>query len=613
MMMERPGAEQDLLSLTPEEIEERLAFLEFTDRDVEVLKRMHGYLAQHGHFLTDSFYRHLLRFPALRRLLESPGTLERLKVAQAAYFSGLTEGDYGRAYVDGRLRIGIAHQRIGLEPQWYMGAYRKYLSELLPILRTLAAEGEVDFVSAYDALLKVVCFDMSMVLDTYIHAERRQIVRLKNHDALTGLPNRTLLHDRLTQALAYAGRAGKFVAVLLIDIDRFKNINDSLGHAAGDQVIVETGRRLLAGVRSGDTVARLGGDEFAVALTDVAREEDVAIVAQKIIESLLVPVEMNGQELSAAASIGISLYPKDGEDCQALVKNADAALFRAKDAGRGNFQFYAQDMNARTLDRLKLEMGLRRALERDELVLHYQPVIDVASGEMSGVEALLRWHPCHGPLVPPADFIPIAEETGLIVPIGEWVLHRACEQQRRWRQQGCGDFRVAVNLSPRQFRQRNLHALVENALARTGCAPEMLELEITESMLMEDPDAATATLRRLSDMGVQLAIDDFGTGYSNLNYLKRFPIDTLKIDKSFVRDIATDPDDAAIAKAVIALAHTMKLKVTAEGVETPEQFEFLRTQKCDRMQGFHFSPPVPADELRVAVRGLTRHGTGGIR
>ena len=597
MMMERPGGEQDMLSLAQEEIEERLAVLEFTDRDVAVLTQVHAHLMKERHFLADSFYRHLQQFPALRRLLEPPGTLARLRKAQAAYFSELTEGDYGLAYVDRRLRIGVAHQRIGLEPQWYMGAYRKYLSELLPILHELSSAGIVEFVPAYDALMKVVCFDMSLALDTYIHAERLQVARLKNHDVLTSLPNRTLLQDRVTQAIAYARRAGRCVAILLIDLDRFKNINDSLGHEAGDMVIVETGRRLLAAIRSGDTVARLGGDEFAVALADVARVEDVALVAQKILESLLVPVEMNGQELSAAASIGISLYPRDGADCQALMKNADAALFRAKDAGRGHFQFYAQDMNARTLDRIKLEMSLRHALERNELVLHYQPVIESATGEMHGVEVLLRWQPCGGQLVPPADFIPIAEETGLIVPIGEWVLRMACEQQRRWREQGAGNFCVAINLSPRQFRHRDLHAVVERTLNATACPPEMIELEITESMLMEDPDAAIATLRRLSEMGVRLAIDDFGTGYSNLNYLKRFPIDTLKIDKSFVHDIATDPDDAAIAKAVIALAHSMKLKVTAEGVETCEQFDFLCGQKCDRMQGFYFSPPVPADEL----------------
>lgn len=428
-----------------------------------------------------------------------------------------------------------------------------------------------------------------------------------NHDSLTGLPNRTLLLDRLAQAMSYADRTGKFLAVMLIDLDRFKNINDSLGHEAGDKVIVETGRRLSAHGREGGTVARLGGDEFVVLMTNLAHEEDVAPVAHKLLDALRVPMIMHDQELAAVASIGISIYPKDGTDGSTLLRNADAAMYRAKEAGRGNFQFYAREMNARTLDRLKIEVGLRHALHRGEFVLHYQPQVDIASGKVVGVEALLRWMQPDQRVVPPSEFIPIAEETGLIMPIGEWVLQTACTQQQEWERQGLGRIKVAVNLSARQFQQKDLDMMIARVLEHTGCPADCLTLEITESVVMENPEAATVTLKKLSDMGVRLAIDDFGTGYSSLSYLKRFPIDELKIDRSFVTDITTDADDAAIAKAVIVLAHSMKLRVTAEGVETVGQLEFLRQQKCDLMQGYYFSKPLPAEWMPVLLTMKQRH------
>lgn len=430
-----------------------------------------------------------------------------------------------------------------------------------------------------------------------------ELLHLANHDPLTGLPNRSLLLDRLSQAIAYANRSGGQVAVMLIDLDRFKNINDSLGHEVGDKIIMEIGRRLSANVRDGNTVARLGGDEFVVVLAGVGRGDAVAMLAQQVLEALSQPMMMQGHEFYPAGSIGISLYPKDGLDGQTLLKNADTAMYRAKDAGRNNFQFYAQEMNARALDRLKLEGGMRHALIREEFVLHYQPQMDIASGAIVGVEALLRWQPPGKQMIFPADFIPIAEETGLIVPIGEWVLRTACAQQKAW--QDVAEFpplRMAVNLSARQFKQQDIVKMVSRALHETGCRAESLELEITESIIMESPEAAAETLYRLSEMGVHLAIDDFGTGYSSLSYLKRFPIDALKIDRSFVRDITTDADDAAIAKAVIALAHSMKLKVIAEGVETAEQLDFLREQQCDQMQGYYLSKPLPVEQIEKLLR-----------
>jgi diguanylate cyclase (GGDEF)-like protein/PAS domain S-box-containing protein len=425
-----------------------------------------------------------------------------------------------------------------------------------------------------------------------------ELLHLANHDALTSLPNRSLLLDRLSQAVVFAKRSGGQVAVMLIDLDRFKNINDSLGHDVGDKIIMEIGRRLSSSAQAGDTIARLGGDEFVLIRPDVVREDAVAIMAQQTLEALSRPMTIQGHEFYPTGSSGISMFPKDGHDSQTLLKNADTAMYRAKDAGRNNFQFYAHEMNARALDRLKLESGLRRALEREEFVLHYQPQMDIASGEIVGVEALLRWQPPGQAMVFPGDFIPTAEETGLIVPIGEWVLRTACMQNKAWRDAGkLPSLKVAVNLSARQFKQQDIVKMVSRILDETGCRPQWLELELTESIVMENPEAAAEILQRLSDMGVHLSIDDFGTGYSSLSYLKRFPIDSLKIDRSFVRDITTDADDAAIAKAVIALSHSLKLKVIAEGVETAGQLDFLREQRCNQMQGYYLSRPLAVDQL----------------
>ncbi len=958
------------IGLNQAELTQRQAFLEITDADLALLQQIHLLLQPHQAELVNLFHKHLVEFSSVDSLLDDAATLERVKGAQEAYFDRLFSGDYGQAYVRDRLRVGLVHQRIGLTPKWYIGAFRKYLSSLTPLLwRVLEGDAE-KFLQTYDALFKTTCLDMAMTLDTYFEADRQETLQIKNfaeqivshmpsglmvvdteltirsmnhamramfglrddevatglqigtvipseelsaslmrvlatgthqhnlvlalpgktatrhvecnisatlleeknvllliaqdisermrsqeelqrfrmaldssidavylidyaqmriidanqtasatlgysqqellklgpqdlkpdageqerilkrfdevirsesktgiietvhqrkdgtrlpvevylravqsegrqllvavvrditarlqaeaelreseerfrvafnqaavglahvapeghwlmanqklceivgytqqelrnltyqqlthpddlqadlelgermlareigeksrekryrhkngyyiwvnltsslvwdaagkpkyystvvedisrrkqiegellhlanHDPLTGLPNRSLLLDRLSQAIAYANRSGGQVAVMLIDLDRFKNINDSLGHEVGDKIIMEIGRRLSGNVRDGNTVARLGGDEFVVVLADVERGDAVAMLAQHILEALSQSMMMQGHEFYPAGSIGISLYPKDGPDGPTLLKNADTAMYRAKEAGRNNFQFYAQEMNARALDRLKLEGGMRHALIREEFVLHYQPQMDIASGVIVGVEALLRWQPPGKDMIFPMDFIPIAEETGLIVPIGEWVLRTACAQQKRWQDAGVfPPVRVAVNLSARQFKQQDIVKMVSRILQETGCSPMCLELEITESIIMDNPAAATETLQMLSDMGVHLAIDDFGTGYSSLSYLKRFPIDALKIDKSFVRDITTDADDAAIAKAVIALAHSMKLKVIAEGVETAEQLDFLQQQQCDQMQGYLLSRPAPVEQI----------------
>jgi diguanylate cyclase (GGDEF)-like protein/PAS domain S-box-containing protein len=429
-----------------------------------------------------------------------------------------------------------------------------------------------------------------------------QLRFIATHDSLTDLPNRTMFNERLRHALNQGARYGRGIAVLFIDIDRFKVVNDSLGHSAGDRLLQDCAKRLSECLRESDTVARLGGDEFVVMVENFTAPRDAIAVAQKILTNVAKPFFVDGQEFLVSASIGISTYPDDGADAETLLKNADIAMYRAKDQGRNNYQFYSAQMNKHTFERLAMESSLRRALERNEFVLHFQPKLDLRSGAIAGVEALVRWqHPDWG-MVSPAQFIPLAEETGLIVQIGEWVLKTSCQQSRMWRDQGIPAMRVAVNLSARQFGQKTLLADVARTIAQSGLTPESIELEITESLVMHNPEHAADTLQKLKAMGITLSIDDFGTGYSSLAYLKRFPIDCVKIDRSFIKDIPVEAADMAITKGVIALGHSLRLKVVAEGVETKEQQEFLRSNGCDEMQGFLFSRPLPADEVTTLLK-----------
>ncbi len=430
--------------------------------------------------------------------------------------------------------------------------------------------------------------------------------RLAYHDSLTELPNRTLFLDRLGHALTRARWSGRLLAVLFMDLDRFKVINDTLGHEIGDRLLQSLARRLVESVREGDTVARLGGDEFAILLEDVAGLEDIAPIARKVLEGLVRAFVLGGRELFVTTSIGISVYPSDADDPVTLLKNADTAMYRAKEEGRNTFQFYSADMSAKAFERLALETSLRHALERDEFVLHYQPQADLADGRIGGVEALIRWrHPELG-MIPPADFVPLLEETGLIVPVGAWVLRTACAQGRAWRAEGLEALRLCVNLSPRQFNEPQFVPVLQQTLEQTGLPPEALELEITENLLMQSTARTLKAIQALKRLGIGLAIDDFGTGYSSLAYLKRFPMHTLKIDRVFVRDIATHDDDAAIVAAVIAMAHKLKLRVVAEGVETEAQLQLLRQQGCDAMQGYLFHRPLPAVEMDALLRAGER-------
>jgi len=430
-----------------------------------------------------------------------------------------------------------------------------------------------------------------------------QLRFIATHDSLTDLPNRSLFNERLRHALHQSTRYSRGIAVMFIDMDRFKVVNDSLGHGAGDRLLQDSAKRLAECLRESDTVARLGGDEFVVMIENFTAPKDAIAVAQKVLASLSRPFFVDGQEFLMSASIGISTFPDDGKDAETLLKNADIAMYRAKDQGRNNYQFYSAQMNKHTFERLAMESSLRRAVERNEFLLHYQPKLDLRTGAISGVEALVRWqHPDWG-MVSPAQFIPLAEETGLIVQIGEWVLKAACEQNKRWRDQGIPPLRVAVNLSARQFAQKTLLSDIAKTIAQSGLTPESLELEITESLVMTNPEHATETLHKLKAMGITLSIDDFGTGYSSLAYLKRFPIDCVKIDRSFIKDIPTEADDMAITKGVIALGHSLRLKVVAEGVETVEQQDFLRSNDCDEMQGYLFSKPLPAGEVTALLKG----------
>ena len=458
---------------------------------------------------------------------------------------------------------------------------------------------ELRFVVSGDDKVSVIVTNVS----DYKQATER-VKYLATHDTLTGLPNRYLFNDRLKQAMAHAEREKQLLALLFLDIDNFKHINDTIGHKAGDELLKSIANRLMICMRRTDSisrsatealehlVARLGGDEFTILLTDVRNIQDPAIVAQRILKMMSEPFVIGTQEIFVTASMGIAVYPADGNDIDTLLINADVAMYQAKNHGRNNYQYYSESMNIFTFERFAIENKLRKAMDNNEFMLFYQPQIDLSTGRMIGVEALIRWLQPDLVLIKPGQFIPLAEQTGLIIPIGEWILHTACAENRAWQKAGLKPMRMTVNVSSIQFAQNNFLETVSKILSDTGLEPKYLQLELTESTLMQDSQNAIKKLQSLQTMGIQVAIDDFGTGYSSLSYLKRFPLSTLKIDYSFVKDLITSPNDQAIVKAIINLAHNFNLKVIAEGVENRKQLAFLRGCGCEGVQGYLICPPV---------------------
>lgn len=707
------------MGINDAEVAMRKEFLEFTEADAAVLKELHSLLEQESCPFSEAFYRHLQNFPQLLPLLGNAKMLDHLKQTQSVYFSQLTEGEYEAEYVENRLRVGMVHQRVGLTPQWYIGAYRKYLHELMPSIWRLMNGDAEKCISAYSALLKIVFFDMELALDTYFDAEHRTIrqekrfskqviddmpsglvvmdaalsIRIVNkaslsmfnldaaeayigqsvskmfgmsknltsvlenvlesgdtrsglaferqdaqghryylanisralteegqtlllfmvsditdyrkaeecaqylaqYDILTGLPNRNLVYDRIDYANTLARRGEGVVVTMLIDLDRFRLINDSLGTTYGDQVLKEAAVRLRSCLRETDTVGRTGGNEFVMILLSVNAAADAATVAKKVLEVFAAPFQIDSHQLHFTASIGIAVAPGDGDNAQELLRSSAAALRQAKNDGRNQFCFFQAEMNKRAQRDMHLESGLYQAAENFEFQLHYQPKVDLHSGEICGLEALLRWiHPERGS-INPADFIPLLEENGLIVPVGTWVLRTACAQAKAWQDMGIKPCIVAVNLSSVQFHRQDLCEVVRQILQETGLEAQFLELEITESVIMKDVERAVQTLSELKSLGVKLAVDDFGTGHSSLNYLKRFSADVLKIDRSFINDVSTDIDDAMITRTIIDLAHNLRMRVIAEGVENAVQLAFLRSNNCDEMQGYYYSKALPLD------------------
>lgn len=710
------------MGIDDSELEARKAFLELTEDDAEHLRAIHSKLEAAQNGFADGFYQYLRRLPELAALLPDEATVSRLKEAHGRYFDSLTAGDYGMGYVTGRLRVGMTHARIGLTPKWYVGAFRKYLSDMLQAI-WMAAEGDFGtFQQATDALIKVVMLDLGLTLDTYIHADKRaialrdraiessvngvfiaaatpphypltyvnaafsrilgqqqeavigqscpctrddnsfdvirtviaegrdgytmlsrqrsdgslqwlelflapvhdeagtlncyvgvindvtarkeaeaQLAYLAHHDALTGLPNRMRFDNHLREILEN-NETDKRFALCFIDLDRFKLINDSLGHGAGDAVLVEVARRLRGVCRSEDTLARLASDEFVLLLEDATEATAAANVATRVLDALLPPVVVDGREIDVGASLGLAFYPADGADIESLLNNADAAMYAAKAAGRNTFRFYDEAMNRHAIQRLALESDLRRALGRNQLELFYQPQIRTIDNGLAGVEALMRWrHPERG-LISPVEFIPVAEELGIISELGKWALQEASRQIVAWRQQGLPVPRVAVNLSPRQFDAPNLADRIEEIITAAGADKSWLELEITESTAMQQPERFIQILRQLRQRGLQVAMDDFGTGHSSLAMLCAMPLSVLKLDRSFVEQLPDSETDVAVAGAVVSLARQLRLAVVAEGVETLAQQRCLASLGCDMLQGYLYSRPLPAAEFETWVR-----------
>ncbi len=583
----------------------------------QFLKLLRGASAEIGHFCQ--------RAVALEKLRESEervsSTMELAAIGiahvedggrfcyvnpQLCAMLGYTEQELLAMNVKDVSHPGDANATDELRDQLRSGAIQSFKTEK----RYLRKDGSAIWVGLTIASKRdragVRLHDISVVEDISSRKSAEERIQyLATHDGLTGLPNREMFMQLLGLSIETAQRYGRKLAVLFIDLDRFKVINDTLGHEAGDVLLREVAARLRECLRASDVVARLGGDEFVVLLQDINEQDQAAGVARNILSVVMKPIVILGQECRVTASVGVCLHPAEGQDDQSIMKNADMAMYLAKEEGKNTFRFFTSRMQPQSIERLVLETNLRRALELDEFSLHYQAKVNFKSGAITGVEALLRWYNPELGSVPPARFIPLAEETGLIVPIGTWVLRTACAQSVAWQKQGLPPVCLSVNLSMRQLADEGLVREIESVLVETGLAPQLLELEVTETTIMHNADRAVHVLTAIKDLGVRLAIDDFGTGYSSLAHLKRFPIDTLKVDRSFIREVPNDAEDRAIAEAIIAMGKTLSLTVVAEGVETPEQQSFLRDRLCDEMQGFYFSTPVAPQDFAELLRGYS--------
>lgn len=712
------------IGIDADEITQRHAFLSFSGKDVNLLKSIHAMLETHRDELTGIFYDHLLNFPEIRPLLGDEAKLARLKHAQNIYFSQLTAGCYDQTYVENRLHIGLVHQRVGLTPKWYMSAYCKYLTEVIPLVYEQFRDQPEFVLAAGNALLKVIFFDMGLALDTYFHAEHKalmlarsyteqivsnmpigfivmgqngkirlannavlrmfnlganaawlgkapddflgvtsldekiaevlksraacndfgfdrslagetrsyladislaqmgdeqvvlfmvqditlrkqseeEIHRLAFYDSLTQLPNRRLLHERLLQSMSISARSGKYGAVMFIDLDNFKNLNDTQGHDVGDLLLQEVASRLVHNLREGDTVARLGGDEFVVALESLhSLSHDAANLSETIAEKIRVelgrPYLLNGIEHHSSPSMGVSLFLGHQNTLEEVLKQADLAMYQAKAAGRNKVCFFDPAMQAEMECRATLERDLRASLALQQLSLHYQMQVD-ETGHILGAEALIRWqHPQRG-MVSPGQFIPLAEEIGMILPIGDWVIEQACAQLKKWEMHPVmRKIQLSVNVSPRQLSQPYFVEQVKEAIEKSGIRTSQLKLELTESFILNDVDEAIEKMLELRRIGIRFAMDDFGTGYSSLAYLNRLPLEQLKIDQSFVRDIALSKNSSVMVRTIINIANNFGLEVVAEGVETDAQLSFLRQYGCNKFQGYLFGKPVPVAEF----------------
>jgi diguanylate cyclase (GGDEF)-like protein len=617
MRTESPLPESIVLQMgiTPNEIERRKLFLDFTANDIAQLADLHHYIESRNTetAFSNEFYRHLLSFHELAGLLPDENTVNRLKTLQTAYFKRLTAGNYGREYVLDRIKVGHTHQQAGLEPKWYTGAYRKFLSTLIPILQQMADGDAARFEALYNALLKVVFFDMQLALDTYSHADREALYRIASHDALTQLPNRALFFERLQREIRRARRKDYRIALLLIDLDEFKEINDTLGHATGDRLLVEAARRIRECLHEAYMLARMGSDEFMVTLSQLPDPKYAENVAEKIIRRLTAPYHLGSEIAYLSASIGITVCPDHGDDLNTLLACSDQAMFEAKRRGRSRWCHFQPAMYEAAQHRLRLTNDLRGALAAGQLRIHYQPIVELASGRIHKAEALLRWlHPERG-TIGPSDFIPLAEASGLIIEIGNWVFKESARWAKRWCDQYDHAFQVSVNESPVQFLDRQISINVSPAqfdthnhvfaeewlqhLKELKLSGESVVVEITEGLLLNAEPDILEKLLKLRDAGIQVAIDDFGTGYSSLSYLKKFDIDYLKIDQSFVRDLEDDPNDRTLCQAIVVMAHTLGLKVIAEGVETKVQRDILLAAGCDYAQGYLFAKPLLPEQF----------------